>query len=113
MDDQYGHLDSGIGSTPILAKAKAGDNPATGVQWCAVLLDDTPGTAVTQYALVTGAVAAATWTGDPDFDFTICSPTGSAVLLDEIVEAGTAADDWVASTAYDAEERWSATIPAG
>lgn len=119
VDDQYTHLDSGTGTTPILAKALAGEETETGVQWCLVELGAQPAMRITrQYAVVTSSTGAASFAGSADSnDFTVCEGAGTCVLLRELtqqeVDDFESADDWQATTSYDADEPWTGTVDLG
>lgn len=85
VDDQYTHLDSGTGSTPILAKALAGEVTETGVQWCVVLLGGKGNVSLaSQFAVVSSALAAGSKSGSAageDYKFTP-GAIGAAIILD-------------------------------
>lgn len=69
----------------------------------------------TKFAVVTEATLTAAWTGSGtsgDFAIEHDSGLGKAVLLNQVAAAGTGATSWAASTAYDADEPFSLTVPA-
>lgn len=88
VDDQYTHLESGTGTTPILDKATV----STGVQWCVILVGAEAAAsiasrfAVSKTALLRGGV---TWSGS-SFEFTPGS-VGEAYLLEWVWDD----DHWV------------------
>lgn len=112
-------LESGKPGADIWWKEKAEDpTPANrlGVQWCLVLIGgSTSGLTIrTQYAVVTTAAGDGTWSGSPSLDFRVCPGTlGKCVLLHELGEPPTYPSNWASSTAYDADEKFSAAVGGG
>ena len=99
------------GATGSEEEWELGGEAAGTIDWFILPINSTLLTVRTQYAIVTSTTGLAEWSGTEDADFTITPYPGKCILLEEITEAGEAADEWQASTSYDADEEWSGTVP--